>query len=63
MLYTDGLFERRRQPFTESLERLRRTLHEGPVEAALGDVMESMITGDHLDDDTAVLALRHLPNG
>ncbi len=60
MVYTDGLFERRSQPFTESLERLRRSLRPGPVETAVGDLMETMIGDDGLDDDTAVLALRRL---
>lgn len=61
MMYTDGLFERRRDPFTETLERLRRALHSGPVETAIGDLMNTMIGRDGLDDDTAVLALRRLP--
>jgi serine phosphatase RsbU (regulator of sigma subunit) len=61
MTYTDGLFERRREPIDESLERLRGAMHAGPVEGAVSHMMEFMIGADGLEDDTAVLALRRLP--
>lgn len=63
MTYTDGLFERRHEPYDESLERLRASLRAGPVEAAVTAVMEAMIGPDGIDDDTAVLAIRRLPAG
>jgi serine phosphatase RsbU (regulator of sigma subunit) len=58
MMFTDGLFERRTEPFRASLERLRCSLRSGPVDDAINGVMEEMIGTSIVDDDTAVLAVR-----
>jgi serine phosphatase RsbU (regulator of sigma subunit) len=62
MCFTDGLFERRDVPFDESFEQLRHSLRTGPIERAISDVMNTMVGTELVEDDTALLALRRLPD-
>lgn len=59
--YTDGLVERRREPIDDGLERLRRTVHPGPVEEVCTAVMAELVGRDDVHDDTALLVFRRVP--
>jgi serine phosphatase RsbU (regulator of sigma subunit) len=56
--YTDGLIERRREPITDGLERLRRAVVVGPPEEVCRNVMADLIGASRLIDDTALLVFR-----
>jgi anti-sigma regulatory factor (Ser/Thr protein kinase) len=62
LLYTDGLVERRREPLTTGLERLR-TLAAAPVsaEGLCQRVVDQLVPAAGGEDDIAVVALRLAP--
>jgi anti-sigma regulatory factor (Ser/Thr protein kinase)/putative methionine-R-sulfoxide reductase with GAF domain len=62
LLYTDGLIERRREPLTAGLERLR-ALAASPAtaEQLCQRVVEQLLPPGGGDDDIAVVALRVVP--
>ena len=64
LLYTDGLVERRREPLTSGLERLR-ALAAVPATAdqLCRRVIEGLVSAGGGDDDIAVVALRIVPVG
>jgi anti-sigma regulatory factor (Ser/Thr protein kinase)/putative methionine-R-sulfoxide reductase with GAF domain len=62
LLYTDGLIERRREPLTNGLERLRALATEpGTAEQLCQRVTEQLVPPGGGDDDIAVVALRVAP--
>jgi anti-sigma regulatory factor (Ser/Thr protein kinase)/putative methionine-R-sulfoxide reductase with GAF domain len=62
MLYTDGLVERRREPLTTGIERLRRLAVAGGTADALAErVVGHLIPRDGADDDVAIVVVRNLP--
>ena len=54
-LYTDGLVERRHQPIDDGLELLRATVTTGDAEQVAADIMDELIGGLPVDDDTALM--------
>lgn len=58
VLYTDGLVERPGPTITESIDRLRRTLHERPELAVRPSELAAALHSDAHIDDTCVLTLR-----
>jgi anti-sigma regulatory factor (Ser/Thr protein kinase) len=61
LLYTDGLIERRGEPLTAGLERLRMTVgNPSSAEALCARVVLALVP-EGGDDDIALLALRTLP--
>lgn len=63
LLYTDGLVERRRESIELGMDRLQReaAMHEGAdVEELCDRVLSSLIEGDHVADDIALVAMRPL---
>jgi sigma-B regulation protein RsbU (phosphoserine phosphatase) len=54
-LFTDGLVERRHQPIDDGLELLRATVTTGDAEQIAADIMDELIGGLPVDDDTALL--------
>jgi serine phosphatase RsbU (regulator of sigma subunit)/anti-sigma regulatory factor (Ser/Thr protein kinase) len=63
LLYTDGLVERRRESIQLGLDRLRReaAAYDGPdVDGLCDHLISSLIQGDHVADDIALLAMRPL---
>ncbi len=62
-LYTDGLVERRRTSIDEGLERLRSAFHAGDVEEVCAAVMDELVGDEIVEDDTALLIVRRLPEG
>jgi anti-sigma regulatory factor (Ser/Thr protein kinase)/putative methionine-R-sulfoxide reductase with GAF domain len=62
LLYTDGLVERRREPLTNGLERLRALAAVGVTADQLCQrITEQLVPPDGGDDDIALLALRVVP--
>jgi GAF domain-containing protein/anti-sigma regulatory factor (Ser/Thr protein kinase) len=62
LLYTDGLVERRREPITEGLERLRAlTAVRTTADQLCQRVIEQLVPADGGEDDIAVVALRIMP--
>jgi anti-sigma regulatory factor (Ser/Thr protein kinase)/putative methionine-R-sulfoxide reductase with GAF domain len=62
LLYTDGLIERRREPLTEGLERLRAlTAVRATADQLCQRVIEQLVPADGGEDDIAVVALRIMP--
>jgi serine phosphatase RsbU (regulator of sigma subunit)/anti-sigma regulatory factor (Ser/Thr protein kinase) len=62
LLYTDGLVERRSEPLTAGLERLRMTVGTPTsADALCTRVVDALVPGGGGDDDIAMLALRTLP--
>jgi anti-sigma regulatory factor (Ser/Thr protein kinase)/putative methionine-R-sulfoxide reductase with GAF domain len=62
MLYTDGLVERRREPLTAGLERLR--VHASVVasaDALAQRVVDRLVPRDGAEDDVAIVVVRNLP--
>ena len=62
MLYTDGLIERRREPLTVGIERLRQ--HASVIataDALCQRVLERLVPPEGADDDVAIVVLRNLP--
>jgi anti-sigma regulatory factor (Ser/Thr protein kinase)/putative methionine-R-sulfoxide reductase with GAF domain len=62
MLYTDGLVERRREPLTTGIERLR--LHAGGIGSAdsvAQRVVDRLVPHGGADDDVALVVVRNLP--
>ena len=57
-VYTDGLFERRTVPIDEQLERLRKSVHAGPPQLVVSDIMDEMVGTHIVGDDTALLVFR-----
>jgi sigma-B regulation protein RsbU (phosphoserine phosphatase) len=55
--YTDGLVERRRQPITEGLARLRAAVLPQPAEEVCQKIMATMHT-THASDDIAIVTAR-----
>ena len=62
LFYTDGLIERRDEPLDRSLQRLCRNVEPGPAEALCRDILRRHVGPEPLSDDTAVLAIRALPD-
>jgi serine phosphatase RsbU (regulator of sigma subunit)/anti-sigma regulatory factor (Ser/Thr protein kinase) len=65
LLYTDGLVERRRESIQLGLDRLLResVAHEcSDVDQLCDHLLTSLIEGDNLADDIAVVAMRPLSN-
>jgi serine phosphatase RsbU (regulator of sigma subunit)/anti-sigma regulatory factor (Ser/Thr protein kinase) len=63
LLYTDGLVERRRESFQVGMDRLQRVAAacEGcTVDGLCDHVVSSLIEGDHVADDIALVAMRPL---
>jgi len=63
LLYTDGLVERRRESIQVGLHRLLREAsgHEdADVDVLCDQVVSSLIEGDHIADDIALVAMRPL---
>jgi anti-sigma regulatory factor (Ser/Thr protein kinase)/putative methionine-R-sulfoxide reductase with GAF domain len=64
LLYTDGLVERRREPLTEGLERVRALAAVAATADQLCQrVVEGLVPPGGGDDDIAVVALRIVPVG
>jgi anti-sigma regulatory factor (Ser/Thr protein kinase)/putative methionine-R-sulfoxide reductase with GAF domain len=62
LLYTDGLIERRREPLTNGLERLRAAAAApATAEQLCQRVIDELVGPDGGEDDIAVVALRLLP--
>jgi GAF domain-containing protein/anti-sigma regulatory factor (Ser/Thr protein kinase) len=62
LLYTDGLVERRREPLTTGLERLRATVSVVATADALCDrTVAALVPQGAAPDDVALVALRNLP--
>jgi anti-sigma regulatory factor (Ser/Thr protein kinase)/putative methionine-R-sulfoxide reductase with GAF domain len=62
LLYTDGLIERRREPLTAGLERLRAlAATPATAEQLCQRVVEQLLPPGGGDDDIAVVALRVVP--
>jgi anti-sigma regulatory factor (Ser/Thr protein kinase)/putative methionine-R-sulfoxide reductase with GAF domain len=62
LLYTDGLIERRGEPLTDGLERLRAVAAgSGSAEQLCQRVIDELVPPHGGDDDIAVVALRLLP--
>lgn len=60
-VYTDGLVERRGEPLTKGLERLRQSFAAADPESVCAAVMNSMIGNRQVEDDTALLVVRRIP--
>jgi anti-sigma regulatory factor (Ser/Thr protein kinase) len=61
LLYTDGLVERRRESFQVGMDRLERVaaaFEGGSVDALCDHVVSSLVEGDHVADDIALVAMR-----
>jgi phosphoserine phosphatase RsbU/P len=56
--FTDGLYERRTEPIDRQLDRLRASVTATHPEAVCATVMGTMVGSHHVEDDTALLALR-----
>ena len=56
--YTDGLFERRDQPFDAQLDKLCSSVSADDPEVVCSQVMMSMIGHHRVEDDTALIVLR-----
>jgi sigma-B regulation protein RsbU (phosphoserine phosphatase) len=56
--YTDGLVERRGEPLTEGLERLREAMYPGAPTAVVSTIMARLIGSSVVQDDTALIVLR-----
>jgi GAF domain-containing protein/anti-sigma regulatory factor (Ser/Thr protein kinase) len=62
MLYTDGLIERRREPLTAGLARLRAHASVvAPPEVLCQRVLERLVPPGGADDDVAIVAVRNAP--
>jgi anti-sigma regulatory factor (Ser/Thr protein kinase) len=62
VLYTDGLIERRHEPLTAGLERLRAVASaSASAEQLCQRVVEQLVPPGGADDDIAVVALRVVP--
>jgi phosphoserine phosphatase RsbU/P len=59
--YTDGLVERRNEPIDRRLERLRASFYAGAVEDVCGTVTAELIGPEGVEDDTALLVFRRVP--
>jgi anti-sigma regulatory factor (Ser/Thr protein kinase) len=63
LLYTDGLVERRRESIQRGLDRLAReaSAYDGAdIDELCDHVLSSLIEGDHVADDIALVAMRPL---
>jgi anti-sigma regulatory factor (Ser/Thr protein kinase) len=60
LLYTDGLVERRRESIQSGLDRLRRAAvgHDGDLDGLCDHLLSTLVEGDRLSDDIALLAMR-----
>jgi hypothetical protein len=61
LLYTDGLIERRGEPLTTGLERLRTALRPGSPELVCSRVVHELVGSQGPSDDVALLAVRREP--
>ena len=62
MLYTDGLIERRREPLTAGLERLRvHASVAASADALCQRVLERLVPPGGADDDIAIVVVRNTP--
>lgn len=57
-LFTDGLVERRGRDIGETIELLRRTVTAAPPATNCASVMQSLVGGDEIQDDIALLVIR-----
>jgi GAF domain-containing protein len=62
-LFTDGLVERRDEPITEGLDRLRSALGTGTAEQRCAEVIHTMFGGAEPQDDVALLVLHREDDG
>lgn len=60
-VYTDGLLERRTEPFDIQLGHLRRSVTAGPPEVVTNAIMHHLIGAYVVEDDTALLVFRRVP--
>lgn len=61
ILYSDGLIERRREPITAGLDRLRDAaieLRDASVQAVCDGLLDALGVAGRRDDDVVVLCLR-----
>ena len=56
--YTDGLVERRDEPISTGMERLRQAVRPEPADAVCAAVMHAMAEREPPRDDIALLVLR-----
>jgi anti-sigma regulatory factor (Ser/Thr protein kinase)/putative methionine-R-sulfoxide reductase with GAF domain len=62
MLYTDGLVERRREPLTAGLERLRVYASvNASADALCQRVIDRLVPAEGAEDDVAIVVLRNTP--
>jgi anti-sigma regulatory factor (Ser/Thr protein kinase)/putative methionine-R-sulfoxide reductase with GAF domain len=62
LMYTDGLIERRREPLTAGLERLRATVSvKTTAEGLCERTVATLVPGGAAQDDVALVALRNRP--
>jgi serine phosphatase RsbU (regulator of sigma subunit) len=62
VLFTDGLVERRPPGlYTDSVDRLRRAIEPIDAETACIRIIDAMFRDNPVEDDTALLVVRHLP--
>jgi len=61
LLYTDGLIEKRREPLTVGLERLRAAARPARSAEALCSQIIAQLAEEQSEDDVAIVALRNLP--
>jgi hypothetical protein len=59
-LYTDGLVERRGEPITDGIERLRAVIRPAPARAVTADVMHDLVGRSTAFDDIALVVLHKL---
>lgn len=62
LLYTDGLIERRGEAVDDGLSRLQRVVADAPadLDAACDHIVERLLSGMDVSDDTALLAARRV---
>jgi serine phosphatase RsbU (regulator of sigma subunit) len=60
--YTDGLIERRGEAIDRGLERLRAAFYAGAPEDVCSTVMSELIGSSPVEDDTALLVFRRVPD-
>jgi putative methionine-R-sulfoxide reductase with GAF domain len=56
-LYTDGLVERRGEPITDGIERLRAAMRPAPAQAVTSEVMHDLVGRSTTHDDIALVVL------
>lgn len=59
VLYTDGLIERRHEPITTGIDRLRQACNDGPMEpeALCDHLLDVMLQNTSNEDDVALVVV------